>query len=130
MEKVLVDKALLDLDEFCLYLGIGKTKARELLTKTENDYAVRIGNRLYANKILLDRWLNTISGNKIIGEKRVKSSSRRTCVKDGSVHKAQTEIRYATMAKKTEKLELDRNEAENFSGAEDEAVTMAGLSMI
>ena len=25
------EKALLNLDEFCIYLGIGKTKARELL---------------------------------------------------------------------------------------------------
>ena len=29
-EKVLVDKALLNIKEFCDYLGIGQTKAREL----------------------------------------------------------------------------------------------------
>ena len=51
--------------EFCEYLGIGETKARELMTKTQNPYTVRIGNRLYANKILLDKWLYSISGNKI-----------------------------------------------------------------
>lgn len=65
MEKVLIDKTLLNLNEFCLYMGIGKTKARELLTKTENPYCVRIGNRLYANKVMLDKWLNTVSGNHI-----------------------------------------------------------------
>lgn len=65
MEKVLVDKALLNIGEFCAYLGIGQTKAREILTKTNNPFTVRLGNRLYANKILLDKWLNTISGNKV-----------------------------------------------------------------
>ncbi len=56
---------MIDLKEFCEYLGIGETKARELMTKTQNPYTVRIGNRLYANKILLDKWLYSISGNKI-----------------------------------------------------------------
>lgn len=64
-ENKIEGKALLNLEEFCAYLGIGETKARELLTKTNNPYTVRIGNRLYANKILLDKWLNTVSGNKV-----------------------------------------------------------------
>lgn len=64
-EKVLVDKALLNIKEFCDYLGVGQTKARELMTKTNNPFTVRIGNRLYANKLLLDKWLNSISGNRI-----------------------------------------------------------------
>ena len=58
-----MEKALLNLKEFCQYLGIGQTKGRELLTKSDNPYTVRIGNRLYANKILLDKWLNNNSGN-------------------------------------------------------------------
>lgn len=64
-EKVLVDKKLLNLNEFCTYLGIGKTKAREIMTKTNNPFTVRLGNRLYANKILLDKWIDSISGNKL-----------------------------------------------------------------
>lgn len=64
-EKVLVDKRLLNVKEFCTYLGIGQTKARELLTKTDNTYAVRLNGRLYANKILLDKWIDSISGNKV-----------------------------------------------------------------
>lgn len=64
-EKVVVDKKLMNLNEFCAYLGIGKTKAREILTKTDNTFAVRLGNRLYANKILLDKWIDSISGNEI-----------------------------------------------------------------
>ena len=63
-----MDKALLNLKEFCKYLGIGETKARELLTKTDNNFTIRIGNRLYANKIQLDKWLLYNSGNQI--EKR------------------------------------------------------------
>ncbi|WP_281671950.1 hypothetical protein [[Clostridium] scindens] len=64
-EKVLVDKKLLNLNEFCTYLGIGKTKAREIMTKTNNPFTVRLGNRLYANKIILDKWIDSISGNKL-----------------------------------------------------------------
>lgn len=67
-EKVLVDKRLLNVKEFSAYLGIGKTKAREILTKTDNPFTVRLGNRLYANKILLDKWIDSISGNKTKAE--------------------------------------------------------------
>lgn len=59
-----MEKALLNLKEFCEYLGIGETKAREIMTKTNNTFAVRIGNRLYANKLLLDKWIHDISGNR------------------------------------------------------------------
>ena len=64
-DKILVDKRLLNIKEFCQYLGIGETKAREIMTKTNNPFTVRIGNRLYANKIILDKWIDSISGNRI-----------------------------------------------------------------
>lgn len=64
MEKIEVDKALLSVKEVCAYLGIGD-KARELLTKTNNNFTVRIGNRVYANKIQLDKWIAHNSGNKV-----------------------------------------------------------------
>jgi hypothetical protein len=63
------DKALLNVKEFCIYLNIGETKARQILTKTDNPFTVRIGNKLYANKMLLDKWLAGISGNKIKNRK-------------------------------------------------------------
>lgn len=66
-EDVLENKKLLNVKEFCAYLGIGQTKARELLTKKNNSYAVRIDGRLYANKTLLDKWIDSISGNTGIG---------------------------------------------------------------
>ncbi|MDU3242090.1 MAG: excisionase [Clostridiales bacterium] len=47
----------MNINEFCEYMGIGKTKARELLNNPKNRFTVRIGNRLYANKKLLDEWL-------------------------------------------------------------------------
>jgi hypothetical protein len=58
MEKVLVDKALLNVEEFCSYLGVGQSKGRELLNTPRNGFTVRIGNRLYANKKQLDKWLD------------------------------------------------------------------------
>lgn len=51
------EKALLDVKSFCEYLGIGQTKARELLNDPRNGFTVRIGNRLYAHKERLDKWL-------------------------------------------------------------------------
>lgn len=65
MEKVLLDKKLLNVKEFCQYLGIGQTKAREMMTKTNNPYTVRLNGRLYANKNLLDKWIDSISGNRV-----------------------------------------------------------------
>jgi excisionase family DNA binding protein len=51
------DKALLSVKEMCVYLSIGQTKCRELLADPANGFTVRIGNRLYAHKAHLDKWL-------------------------------------------------------------------------
>ena len=51
------NKALLNIKEFCDYLGIGQTKARELL-RGYNGFGVQIGNRWYANKNKLDAWID------------------------------------------------------------------------
>lgn len=50
-------KALLNVKEMCAYLGIGQTKAKELLNDLANGFTVRIGNRLYAHRTKLDTWL-------------------------------------------------------------------------
>lgn len=55
--RTVVDAALLDIDGFCKYLSIGETKARELLHNPRNGFTVRIGNRLYAHKENVDKWL-------------------------------------------------------------------------
>lgn len=51
------EKALLNIKELCDYLGIGQTKARELLRGC-NGFGVQIGNRWYANKKKLDAWID------------------------------------------------------------------------
>ena len=56
-ESTTETKALLNVKELCTYLGIGQTKARELLSDPTNGFTVRIGNRLYAHKAKLDQWL-------------------------------------------------------------------------
>lgn len=57
MNKTSKEKALLNVKEFCEYLGIGQTKARELLNTPRIGFTLRIGNRLYAHKGRLDKWL-------------------------------------------------------------------------
>lgn len=57
MEKKKEQKALLNVKEMCDYLGIGQTKARELLADPSNGFTIRIGNRLYAHREKLDAWL-------------------------------------------------------------------------
>jgi hypothetical protein len=52
-----MEKRLLNIEEFCQYMGIGKTKARELL-RGRNGFGVQIGNRWYADKNKLDKWID------------------------------------------------------------------------
>ena len=53
-------KKLLTVKEVCVYLGIGQTKARELI-RGHNGFGVQIGNRWYADKTKLDRWLDKMA---------------------------------------------------------------------
>ncbi len=64
MEENIIDttikkenKMLLDIDEFCECLGIGKTKARELLKTPRNGFALKIGSKWYVHKGRLEEWL-------------------------------------------------------------------------
>ena len=50
-------KILLNVEETAAYLNIGKTKTREIMKDNEKIFVVRIGNRNYAHKTLLDKWL-------------------------------------------------------------------------
>jgi len=52
-----LEKQLLTIKEVCDYLGIGQTKARELV-RGRNGFGFRIGNRWYANKKKLDDWMD------------------------------------------------------------------------
>ena len=52
-----MEKVLLTLQEFREYLGIGETKARELVRDPRNNFSLMIGNKWYVNKKELDEWL-------------------------------------------------------------------------
>ena len=54
MEK---EKILLNVEDTAKYLNLGKTKTRELMKENSNVFVVRIGNRSYAHKLLLDKCL-------------------------------------------------------------------------
>ncbi|MGO5036732.1 helix-turn-helix domain-containing protein [Roseburia faecis] len=53
---IIIAKRLLDIKETCEYLGIGQTKARELI-RGHNGFGIQIGNRWYADKTKLDLWI-------------------------------------------------------------------------
>ncbi len=53
-------KKLLNIKELSAYLGIGQTKARELV-RGHNGFGLKIGNRWYADRSKLDKWIDTIS---------------------------------------------------------------------
>lgn len=53
-EEMGCEKSLLSVDEFCQYVGIGKTEAREMLASPCCRYAVRIGRRVFVHKELFD----------------------------------------------------------------------------
>lgn len=56
-ESMECEKNLLSVDEFCSYVGIGKTKAREMLANPCCKYVVRIGRRVFVHKELFDEEL-------------------------------------------------------------------------
>ena len=51
------EKKLMTIDEFCKYVGIGKTNARELTANPCCKYAVRIGRKVFVHKELFDEEL-------------------------------------------------------------------------
>ena len=51
-----IEKQIITIKELCYYLGIGQTKARELV-RGRYGFGVQIGNRWYANKKKLDDWI-------------------------------------------------------------------------
>lgn len=53
-----IEKVLLNVEDTCRYLGIGKTKCKEFLKEHQHEFVLKIGNRNYVNKPLLDKWLN------------------------------------------------------------------------
>lgn len=56
------EKALLNVSEMMIYTGWGENTCRDELNRPRCSYVVRKGNRLYANRKLLDKYLDSISG--------------------------------------------------------------------
>lgn len=56
------EKALLSVPEMMAYTGWGENTVRAELNHPTCRYVVRKGNRLYANRRLLDKYLDSIAG--------------------------------------------------------------------
>ena len=56
------EKALLTVEEMMVYTGCGENTVRQELNHPRCSYVVRKGNRLYANRKLLDKYLDSIAG--------------------------------------------------------------------
>ena len=56
------EKALLTVSEMMAYTGWGENTVRTELNHPRCAYVVHKGNRLYANRRLLDKYLDSISG--------------------------------------------------------------------
>ena len=58
MKQIPLDeKILLNVQEVCQYTGFGESKVRQILNRKDSTFTIRLGNKLYANKKLLEQWL-------------------------------------------------------------------------
>lgn len=62
IEISISEKGLLSVYEMMAYTGWGENKVRNKLNDPSCRYVVKDENRLYANKKLLDKYLESISG--------------------------------------------------------------------
>lgn len=63
MEQIRInEKALLNVKEMMLYTGWGENTVRDELNHPACRYVVRKGNRMYANRRMLDKYLDSIAG--------------------------------------------------------------------
>lgn len=53
-----MEQRLLNLREFKQYLNIGETQARKMLKSKNSTFSVKLGNRWYADKRSLDKWID------------------------------------------------------------------------
>lgn len=60
--KTEIEPKLLSVKEFCKYMSIGQTTARQMLAKPNCPYVLRIGGKIFANKTVLDRWIDSQTG--------------------------------------------------------------------
>lgn len=60
------EKILLNVKEVCQLTGFGESKVRQILKRKDSDYTIRLGNKLYANKKLLEKWLEKCAKYQIV----------------------------------------------------------------
>lgn len=56
------EKCLLNVEEMMAYTGWGENTVRNELNHPKCTYVIRKGNRLYANRKMIDKYLDSISG--------------------------------------------------------------------
>lgn len=57
-----LEPKLLSIKQFCRYMDIGQTTARKLLSAPNCPYRLRIGGKIFANKTVLDKWIDSCTG--------------------------------------------------------------------
>lgn len=61
-EIKICEKALLNVEEMMAYTGWGENTVRNELNSPTCTFVIHKGNRLYANRKLLEKYLDSISG--------------------------------------------------------------------
>ncbi len=56
------EKILLTVKDMCKYMSIGENTARNLLSEPNCPFVFRLKNRIYANKKMLDKWIEQNTG--------------------------------------------------------------------
>lgn len=58
------EKKLLTVKQMCEYMSIGESTARKMLSEPNCTFVCRIGGRIYANRTMLDKYINANTGRK------------------------------------------------------------------
>lgn len=67
MSEKINERVLLTLKEFCEYLGVGMTKAREMIKEPRNGFAIKIGSKWFVHNCMIyfATWKNHIFGGMV-----------------------------------------------------------------
>ena len=61
-EKTFSSKKLLSVKDMCEYMSISQSTARRMLSDVRCPYVIRVRGRIYANKDILDKWIDANTG--------------------------------------------------------------------
>lgn len=53
-----MEKALLNLKEFCTYVGIKETTARKILSSRDCPFSMKVGSKWFVSKKHVDKWID------------------------------------------------------------------------